>query len=154
MNPYSLAADLLVIFHSGYAAFIVVGLVLILLGGWRRWGWVRNFWFRLLHLLMIAVVVEESLLGVACPLTEWENRLRESAGEEVAQGTFIGRMIHNFLFVDVSHNTLAIVYCAFGLAVLASFFFLPPRRPKWREGGTQRGEVGATDAKAAEKRSL
>jgi hypothetical protein len=154
MNPFSLLADLLVVFHCGYAAFIVVGLALVLLGGWRRWSWVRNFWFRLLHLLMIAVVVEESLLGVVCPLTDWEDRLRESAGEKVEQGTFIGRMIHHCLFVDVSHNTLVIAYCAFGLAVLASFLLVPPRWPKWRKGGRRKGELGTQKIEAEEKRSL
>ena len=70
------------------------GLVAILLGGWRKWRWVRNFWFRLLHFLMIAVVVVESLVGIVCPLTDWEDALREKAGETVEQGTFIGRMVH------------------------------------------------------------
>lgn len=152
MNPYRLLADLLVVFHCGYATFIVVGLGLILLGRWRPWNWVRNFWFRLLHLLMIAVVVEESLLGVVCPLTEWENRLRGSAGEKVEQGTFIGRMIHNCLFVDVPHNVLAIAYCAFGLAVLASFVLVPPRWPKWRKEGRGKGKEGRPASE--DKRSL
>jgi hypothetical protein len=140
MNPYRFLADLLVVIHCSYAAFIVVGLALILLGGWRKWSWVRNFWFRLLHFLMIAVVVEESLLGVVCPLTEWEGNLRERADETVAQGTFVGRMVHNLIFVDFSGTTLTIAYCLFALLVLASFFLVPPRWPKWRaEGGRGSG---------------
>jgi hypothetical protein len=154
MNPYRLLADLLVVFHCGYATSIVVGLALILLGGWRRWSWVRNFWFRLLHLLMIAVVVEESLLGVVCPLTDWEDRLREKAGETVEQGTFIGRMIHQLLFVDFSTATFTIAYCLFALLVLASFFFVPPRWPKRRQGGRGKVEGGGRNGPSAEKRSL
>lgn len=134
MSPYRLLADLLVVIHCGYASFIVVGLVLILLGAWRKWAWVRNFWFRLLHLLMIAVVVEESLLGVVCPLTDWERTLRKKAGETVAEGTFIGRIVHHFLFVDFSPATMTVFYCLFGLLIVATLFLVPPKWPKWRKG--------------------
>ena len=51
---------------------------------------------------MIATVVEESVLGVSCPLTDWEDMLREKAGETVQQGTFIGRILHKLLFWEVS----------------------------------------------------
>ena len=142
MNPYRLLADLLVVIHCGYATFIVAGLALILLGGWRKWHWVRNFWFRLLHFLMIAVVVEESLLDVVCPLTDWEAALREKAGETVEKGTFIGRMVHHFLFVDFSPAVLATFYCIFGLIVLATFVLVPPQWPKWTKEATQKGEGG------------
>ena len=52
----------------------------ILAGIALRWAWVRNFWFRTIHLAMIAVVVAESLCGIVCPLTDWEDRLREAGG--------------------------------------------------------------------------
>jgi hypothetical protein len=81
---------------------------------------------------MIAVVVEIAILSVSCPLTDWENQLREMAGETVREGTFIGRMLHGVLFWDVSSGTLTIVYYLFGLAVLVVFFFAPPRWP-WKK---------------------
>jgi hypothetical protein len=142
MNLYRLLADFLVVIHCCYASFIVVGLALIVLGGWRKWHWVRNFWFRLLHFLMIAVVVEESFLGVVCPLTEWEDALREKAGETVEEGTFIGRIVHHLLFVDLSPAALTVCYCLFGLIILATFIFIPPRWPRWGKGGRRKGEGG------------
>ena len=141
MNPYRVLADLLVVIHSAYATFIVAGLTLILLGGWRKWRWVRNFWFRLLHFLMIAVVVEESLLGAVCPLTDWEATLRENAGETVEEGTFIGRVVHHLLFVHVSNTVLNVSYCVFGLLVLATLFLIPPHWPKWRTGAGGKGKA-------------
>jgi len=74
---YRILADLVLVIHLAYAGFIVLGMAAILLGIVLKWQWVRNFWFRLIHLIMIAIVVEESILGVICPLTDWEDQLRE-----------------------------------------------------------------------------
>jgi len=129
MLLYRLLADLVVAIHLAYAGFIVLGMAAILLGIVLKWQWVRNFWFRMTHLIMIAIVVEESILGVICPLTDWEDQLRERAGETVREGTFIGQLLHEILFYDVSPGTLRIVYSLFGLAVLLAFFLAPPRWP-------------------------
>jgi hypothetical protein len=139
MNPYRILADLVVAFHFAYVSFVVFGLLLILLGGWRKWRWVRNFWFRLLHFLMIAVVVFESLFGIVCPLTDWEDALREKAGETVRQGSFIGRMLHQLMFVHLSPGVLTACYCVFGSLVLATLFLVPPRWPNWRRGKAEGG---------------
>ena len=65
-------------FHATYFSFVVFGLVLILLGIVFRWDWVRNFWFRSLHLAAIGIVVLEAFVGMNCPLTDWEQRLRHT----------------------------------------------------------------------------
>ena len=46
-----------------------------------RWKWVRNPWFRAIHLIAIGIVVAESLAGIPCPLTVWERQLRKMAGQ-------------------------------------------------------------------------
>ena len=81
MNVYRFLADAVLLLHFVYVAFVVLGMAAILAGIALRWPWVRNFWFRIIHFLMIAVVAAESLCGVLCPLTEWEDTLRELAGE-------------------------------------------------------------------------
>ena len=48
---YRLLADLIVAIHAAYVAFVVVGLLLILLGVACGWQWVRNWWFRIAHRL-------------------------------------------------------------------------------------------------------
>lgn len=58
---YSLAADAIVVAHLIYVSFVIFGLVLILLGRALGWTWVRNSWFRVIHLSMIMIVVVESL---------------------------------------------------------------------------------------------
>ena len=130
MFLYRILADLMVAIHLAFVVFVVLGMAAILLGIVLKWRWVRNFWFRTIHLLLIATVVAEMVLGVSCPLTDWEDQLRERVGETVQQGTFIGRMLHKILFWDVSPSTMTIVYCMFGLAVLLTFIFAPPHWPR------------------------
>jgi hypothetical protein len=129
---YRLSADAIAVFHLAYAAFVVLGLAAILLGWLLKWRWVRNFWFRMIHLAMIGIVVAEAIFGIFCPLTAWEDALREKAGETVQAGTFIGRLVDNILFVEVPGKTLNVIYCLFGLAVLVAMFCVPPRWPRRR----------------------
>ena len=77
---YRALADMVLILHVAFVAFVVGGLLLILTGGFRGWGWVRNPWFRAAHLAGIAVVVLQAWfwnhlpahhLGNASPRTSW-----------------------------------------------------------------------------------
>ncbi len=97
----------------------------ILLGIVLKWRWVRNFWFRIIHLAMIATVVEKTILGVKCPLTEWEDQLREMAGETVEEGTFIGRMLHGILFWDVPPGLLIDCLLSIWPGRAAGFYICP-----------------------------
>jgi len=127
---YSLLADLLVALHAAYVAFVVLGQVLILVGLARRWGWVRNFWFRIIHLLAIVYVGLEALLGIECPLTIWERQLRELSGQDVSSASFMGRFFNNLLYLDVSSWVFPVMHVSFALVVLATFLLAPPRRPR------------------------
>jgi len=69
-------------------------LVLVWAGAALGWRWVRNPWFRYLHLAAIAFVAAEALLGAACPLTVWEDVLRGGLRPE----SFIGRWAHRLLY--------------------------------------------------------
>ena len=53
-------ADPLLFIHAAFIAFVVVGQLLILLGLALRWHWVRNFWFRIVHLVFIMFVVVQT----------------------------------------------------------------------------------------------
>ena len=69
MAFYRFLADAVLVLHFAYVAFVVLGMAAILAGIALGWQWVRNFWFRGVHFLMIAAVAVESLLGILCPLT-------------------------------------------------------------------------------------
>ena len=127
MSFYSLLADLIVAVHVAYVGFLLVGLILILVGAWRGWSWTRNRWFRLIHLALIAIVVAESWLDISCPLTSWESDLRHAAGETSYAGSFIGHWMHELLFFDAPTWAFTLCYTLFGVAVLATLLFAPPR---------------------------
>ena len=84
-----LAADVVVVLHAAYVSFVIFGQLAILVGILCRWAWVRNVWFRWLHLLAISIVVIESLLGIVCPLTTLEDWLRVRAFGLIVVATFI-----------------------------------------------------------------
>jgi hypothetical protein len=125
---YRLLADLVVTVHFAYVAFVIVGLILIVVGAALRWSWVRNVWFRATHLAMIAVVVAEAWCGVICPLTTWENELRSLSGQSTYSGGFIANTLHDAIFFDADPQVFTICYSLFGLMVLATFLFVPPGR--------------------------
>ena len=132
MNFYRFLADAIVAVHFAYVAFVVLGMLLILVGLALRWRFVRNFWFRIVHFLAIAVVAAESLGGIMCPLTIWEARLREAAGESVHSGSFLGRWAHRLLFYNGPEWVFTTAYCLFGLLVVLTLLLAPPRWP-WRQ---------------------
>ena len=126
-------ADLIAAIHLGYVITVVAGLAVILLGNVLKWRFIRNFWFRILHLVMILVVVAEALLGITCPLTDWEYELRIAAGQHDASGaSFVARLIHHLIFYDFPPVVFIIGYCLFGLAVIASWILIPPVLP-WKK---------------------
>src|SRR5262245_40017931 len=100
---YALAADLLVVIHILYVAYIVGGVAVILIGRWRKWAGVRNPWFRLTHLIAILIVVYELIVKANCPLTTWEMQLRGSAGQATNQTTFMDRLLSFILVADAPH---------------------------------------------------
>jgi hypothetical protein len=132
MTRYRFLADLVAVVHFAYVAFVVLGWVAILVGLARRWGWVRDFWFRTIHFLLIAVVVAEALGGAVCPLTTWERELRVLAGQEGQPGSFVGRLINAVLFYDLPEWVFRVLHCLFGTAVLLTLILAPPRWP-WRK---------------------
>ena len=130
----ALQADLVVVLHFAYVQFVVLGQLLIVIGWLRRWNWVRNFWFRLAHFIAIGLVALEALMEIECPLTTWEKSLRLQAGQPVNQASFIGRMMHNVLFVDCPESAFTWLHVGFALLVAATLFLVPPRIPRRRRG--------------------
>jgi len=130
MLIHRILADVVVVLHAMYAGFLVLGMLLILLGIALGWRWVRSFWFRVVHLAMIAVVVFLSVAGLPCPITELENHLRELGGDQPYPGSFIGYWVHELLMIEnVEPWVFAVCYSLFGAAVLLALILAPPRWP-------------------------
>jgi hypothetical protein len=94
-------ADLLLIGHFCIVAFAVGMVPLAWIGRWQGWRWIRNPWLRRAHLAVMAVIALIALLGQLCPLTIWEQDLRERAGQITYEGSFIGHWVGGLLYVDL-----------------------------------------------------
>ena len=127
---YLALANTVLVAHVGVALFIVGALVLTLIGGLRHWHWVRNGWFRAVHLAAIAYVALEAWLGIVCPLTTLEMWLRRQAGQTVYDGDFIAFWLSKLLFYQAPPWVFIAAYTAFALLVMLSWVWVPPR---WRK---------------------
>jgi len=128
---YQLAADVLLVVHALFVAFLVLGVMAIYLGLWLSWGWVRNSWLRLSHLASIAIVVFQAWAGMICPLTVWEMELRKLAGvsgQERYEGSFIQHWVQSILYYQAPEWVFVAVYTLFGGLIVASWFIVRPRR--------------------------
>jgi hypothetical protein len=119
----ALFADIILTVHFLFVLFVVGGLILIWTGAALRWRWIRNSWFRLAHLAAIVFVAAESLIGVACPLTQWENALRP--GDSYG-GSFIQSWLHRLLYYDLPESVFTLAHILFALAVIITFFAIRP----------------------------
>lgn len=125
---YLLAADLLLFGHVLFVAFVVLGLLLILIGKPFCWSWVRNPWFRFAHLAAIGIVAVQSWVGLICPLTSWEMALRERADDVVYSGSFISHWLESLLYFHAPAWVFTTGYTVFAAIVVASWYWVRPRR--------------------------
>lgn len=131
---YSFLADAILVIHALIVFFNLGALPAIWIGHFRRWSFARNFWFRLVHLALIAFIAAESALGAICPLTTWEDQLRLKAGLDPRyHGSFVQHWVHWLIFYNVDQRIFAIGYGVFFALVLLTLFAVKPRRPNfWR----------------------
>jgi hypothetical protein len=129
MTLSHLAADAVLLLHTCFIAFVVLGLFVIWLGFFVGWSWTRNLVFRLAHLAAIGLVVIQSYLRITCPLTDLENRLRIAAGQDpYGDGGFIAHYLHRVIFFSAPSWVFTLVYTAFALLVIGTLILAPPRR--------------------------
>lgn len=127
---WGLFADAVVLCHAAYVAFVVFGFIAILAGAALGAKWVRNFWFRILHLAAIGLVLAEALLGMICPLTWLENTLRVRAGQAGYPADFIRYWVHRLIFFAWPPWVFVALYAGFTIAVAAAFWLIPPQAPR------------------------
>jgi polyferredoxin len=129
--PYQLLADVVLTLHFAVVAFVVGGLVLVVIGNLSNWRWVNALWFRLAHLGAIAIVAAEAWLGITCPLTALEMSLRAKARATTYSGSFIEHWVQRLLYYEAPSWVFVLGYSLFGLLVVATWLYFPPT-PKHR----------------------
>ena len=133
---YGFLADLMVGIHVAYVAFVVIGQILILIGWALGWRWVRNRWFRIIHLVAIGFVAFEELIDMHCPFTIWERQFRDLAGQPFSGETFLSRLFHALIFYEWPPIVFTLIHLGFAAVVVLTFVLCPPRfRPSARPAG-------------------
>jgi hypothetical protein len=88
--PYGLLADLVLLAHAGFVAFVVLGGLLVL--RWPRLAW--------LHLPAVAWGAGIEFTGTICPLTPLENHLRALAHQQGYAGGFVEHYVFGLLYPE------------------------------------------------------
>jgi hypothetical protein len=127
----ALLADVILVVHFAFVAFVVGGLAAVWVGAALGWRWIRSRAFRYAHLGAIVVVAAESLVGVACPLTVWENVLRRGAADGPS---FVARWVGRLLYYDLPEWVFATAYVVFASAVAVTLWLVPPGGDRPRQG--------------------
>ena len=128
---YAVCAEATALLHGLIVLYIAGGFVAILLGLWRRWAFVRRFWFRSSHLGLCVTVALFELLDQPCPLTTLEQWLREQATAGSAyQGSFIAHCVHRLIHLAVPARALAVPMFILVLLAVALYFWRGPEKPE------------------------
>lgn len=136
----SLLADLVVALHLAIVIYVIAGVVLVPIGWLLGWAWIRSLRFRLSHLAIMGYIVFNAVRGGTCILTRWETSLRLAAAQastlpgqpgpspmDDENISFVARLLHDLLFVEVPQPVLDKVYIGVGVLVLISLIVAPPR---------------------------
>lgn len=124
---YSLAISSVYLVHLIYALTIVVGFILIWIGYFAQWDWVKNFTFRMIYLVMIGIVAVESLFNIECPLTWLQEKLMSLDRLKHGNIPFIAGIVDKILYYKFPLWVFNTVYIVFGVLVLATWFLIPPK---------------------------
>jgi hypothetical protein len=112
---FRLLADVVVVAHLAYLVFIPVG-------GFLAWRWRSVIG---VHLAAVAVGLVSITIGFECPLTSWENSLRDRAGEHRYKGGFIDHYLTGRAY---PHGYDRIVQGLIAAAVIGAYVVLIRRR--------------------------
>jgi Protein of Unknown function (DUF2784) len=130
MDPQTLSrlADAVLLCHVGIVLFNVFGLVAIPLGAWRRWSFVRIFWWRAVHLGILAIVALQAVVQRACFLTIWQSDLMRAAGTAASDAPLLQRWLGQLLYWRLPPWVFAVLYVAICAYTLLLWILVPPRR--------------------------
>lgn len=113
--PYTFLANLTVLVHLAFVAFVAVG-------GFLAW---RHPVMLLAHVPAAAWALGIVVVGWSCPLTELENQLRIWAGSGAYSGPFLDRFVTGVLYPERYANVAQALVAG---AVLISYVGLALRR--------------------------
>ena len=117
-----LFSEIVLLFHFCIFLFMVLSFFLIPLGYNQKWEWVKNRYYRLIHLILMGIIFIETILGFMCPLTILENFLRN----DIKINNKITQIIHQIMYWDLPTYQFIILYLLSLLYLIFLWFFFKP----------------------------
>ena len=118
---------ILLVVHFLWAVWMVAGVVLAVLGFRFRVFW-RFRVLRTAHLIGLLATATVPLWNQGiCPLTEWEWQGEAAAGAANGE-SFIIRLLHDILYLDVSPTVLSVTIARGAVVTLGIYVWHPPWR--------------------------
>ena len=118
----SLFSEIVLLFHFCIFLFMILSFFLIPLGYFQKWKWVKNKYYRLIHLILMGIIFIETILGLMCPLTILENFLRNN----IEINNKITQIIHQIMYWDLPTYQFIILYLLSLLYLIFLWFFFKP----------------------------
>ena len=142
---YRLLADLVVVVHLGFIAFVAAGALL----AWRR------PWLVWLHAPSIAWALAGITVGVPCPLTPLEKSLRRLAGDAGYAGGFVDHYVEGVVYPGSLTPVLRAVAASAIVAGYAGLYCRARSRAQtsstWRSRSTREPALSMTMSAAASR---
>ena len=133
MSPELLraAASAVLYLHFAVVVFNLFWMLAIPLGAWRGWTFVRSFWWRAAHVIVLALVALQAAIGALCFLTDLAEfspaRGRRSGGDIADQRD---RDAPHLLAPSALGRGVRGIYVAAFAYTIAMWWLVPPyRRP-------------------------
>jgi uncharacterized protein DUF2784 len=114
---YQLLAELVMLLHFGFLAYVA-------LGGFLAWRWP---WLVVPHVVAVVWGALNATVGIPCPLTAWEYAARRRAGELGLPRGFIDTYLTGVVYPD-EHLLTAQLLVATLVAVSWAGFLVRRRR--------------------------
>ena len=121
-------ADAVLLLHLGVILFNIFGIVVIPLGAWLSWRFVRIFWWRALHVAILVVVAFQAALGRLCFLTIWHADLVSLAGGQTSNMPGVAAFISRLIFWPLPAWVFVVIYVAVCIYTFALWRLVPPTR--------------------------
>ena len=115
-------SEIVLLFHFCIFLFMILSFFLIPLGYYQKWEWVKNRYYRLIHLVLMGIIFIETILGFMCPLTILENFLRND--KEI--NNKITQIIHQIMYWDLPSYQFIILYLLSLLYLIFLWCFFKP----------------------------
>ena len=115
-------SEIVLLFHFCVFLFVILSFFLIPLGYYQKWDWVKNKYYRLIHLILMVIIFIETILGFMCPLTLLENFLRNN----IEINNKITQIIHQIMYWDLPTYQFIILYLLSLLYLIFLWFFFKP----------------------------